>query len=322
MRRRDLLVGAAATVLSGRAFAKEAWPNQNIRLVVPFPPGAANDTLGRAVGDQLGQRLDETIIVDNRSGAGGSLGSTYVARSKPDGYTLLLGHIGTLAVNRAIYPNLPYDPVKDFDPIAMIATVTNVMVVHPKQPFHDLPSLVAYARANPNKLRYCSAGIGSAGHIVMLAFLQATGVQMQHVPYRGLSQGLTDLIAGVVELTIGGAPTVMPFVKEGMLRALGVSSPKRVATLPDLPTIAETVAPGFDVRPWYGIAAPAGTPAPIVTRLNNEINAIIGTPALRARLDQEGAEATPMTPAVFGAFIRSEVERWDKVIKAAGVTAQ
>lgn len=325
MKRRELLIGAAAAsaaAMTGRAFAQEAYPSQTVRLVVPFPPGAANDTLGRAVADQLGPRLGKPMVVDNRSGAGGSIGSTVVARANPDGHTLLLGHIGTLAVNPAIYPKLSYDPVKDFEPIAMIASVTNVMVVHPSQPFHDLKSLVAFARENPNKLRYCSAGRGSAGHIVMLAFLHATGVQMEHVPYRGLAQGLNDLIAGVIEVTIGGAPTVMQLVQAGQLRALGVSSPARMATLPDLPTIAETVAPGFDVRPWYGIAAPAGTPEPIITRLNREINDIVGTPAMRERLAQEGAEATPMTPAAFGAFIKTEVQRWGDLIRAAGVTAQ
>lgn len=326
MRRRDLLAGAAAMLAAGPvapAWAQgEPWPSQNLKLIVPFPPGAANDTLGRAVADQLGPRLGKTVVVDNRSGAGGSLGSTTVARATPDGYTLLLGHIGTLAVNPAIYPKLGYDPVKDFSPVAMIAAVTNVMVVHPSQPFRDLPSLVEFARKNPNKLRYCSAGNGSAGHIVMLAFLQATGVQMEHVPYRGLAQGLTDLVAGVVEVTIGGAPTVMPLVQQGLLRAIGVSSPKRMPSLPELATVAETVAPGFDVRPWYGIAAPAGTPPAIVTRLNTEINAILDSPAVKQRLDQEGAEAMPMTPDAFGKLIQSEVVRWGDLIRAAGITVQ
>ncbi|NVO16163.1 MAG: tripartite tricarboxylate transporter substrate binding protein [Rhodoplanes sp.] len=323
MRRREFLAAAAAALASGPAAAQsDPWPSQTIRLIVPFPPGAANDTLGRAIADQLGPRLGRPMVVDNRSGAGGSIGSASVARAAPDGYTLLLGHIGTLAVNPAIYPKLPYDPVKDFEPVAMIASVTNVMVVHPSQPFRDLGSLVDFARKNPNRLRYCSAGNGSAGHIVMLAFLQATGVQMEHVPYRGLAQGLTDLVAGVVELTIGGAPTVMPLVQQGLLRAIGVSSPTRMPSLPDLPTVAETVAPGFDVRPWYGIAAPAGTPAEIVRRLNTEINAIVETPAVKARLEQEGAEANPMTPAAFGSLIKAEVQRWGELIRAAGVTAQ
>lgn len=323
MRRREFLAAAAAVLASGPAAAQsDPWPSQPIRLIVPFPPGAANDTLGRAIADQLGPRLGRPMVVDNRSGAGGSIGSASVARAAPDGYTLLLGHIGTLAVNPAIYPKLPYDPVKDFEPVAMIASVTNVMVVHPAQPFRDLQSLVDFARKNPNKLRYCSAGNGSAGHIVMLAFLQATGVQMEHVPYRGLAQGLTDLVAGVVELTIGGAPTVMPLVQQGLLRAIGVSSPARMPSLPDLPTVAETVAPGFDVRPWYGIAAPAGTPAAIVQKLNTEINAIVETPAVKARLEQEGAEANPMTPVAFGSLIKSEVQRWGDLIRAAGVTAQ
>ncbi|MFC0406858.1 Bug family tripartite tricarboxylate transporter substrate binding protein [Roseomonas elaeocarpi] len=328
MRRRALLLGglvlgAGAGLLRAPALAQPGgdWPNQPIRLVVPFPPGAANDNLGRAIADQLSPRLKQPVVVENRAGAGGSVGSELVAHATPDGYTLLLGHIGTLAVNPAIYPRLPYDPVRDFAPVAMIASLPNVVVVNPKQPFGDVQALVAYARANPGKLRYCSAGNGSAGHIAMLAFLQATDTKMEHVPYRGLAQGMNDLVAGYVDLTLGGAPTVMPLVRDGLLRALAVTSANRVASLPELPTVAETVAPGFDVQPWYGIAAPRNTPAPIVERLNREINEVLRSPAVINRLEQEGAHPDPMTPDAFGSFIRTEVPRWGKLIRDAGVTA-
>lgn len=327
MNRRELIAGGAALLGSSAlspALAQGTgdWPAQPIKLVVPFPPGAANDTLGRAIADQLSPRLGKPMVVENRGGAGGSIGTGQVARAPNDGHTLLLGHIGTLAVNAAIYPNLPYDPVKDFQAVSAIAAVTNVMVVNPKLRHQTLKELVDDARANPNKLKYCTAGNGSAGHIVMLAFLQATGVEMQHVPYRGLAQGLTDLVAGFVDVTIGGAPTVMQFVNQGQLRALGQSSPHRMKSLPNLPTIAETVAPGFDVRPWYGIAAPAGTPMPIVNRLNKEINDILDTPAVSSRLEQEGAEPMKMSPDEFGKFVAAEVARWGKLIRDAGVTAQ
>ena len=311
-----------ATAGSGPVHAQtEPWPTQALHLIVPFPPGAANDSLGRAVADQLPARLGQAVIVENRAGAGGSIGSAAIARAAPDGYTLLLGHIGTLAVNPAIYPKLAYDPVKDFAAVAAIASVTNVIVVHPGQPFADVAALVARARANPGSLNYCSAGNGSAGHIVMLAFLHATSVQMTHVPYRGLAQCLTDLVGGFANLSTGGAPTVMQLVQQGMLRALAVTGPRRDPSMPELPTIAETVAPGFEVEPWYGIVAPAGTPPRIVGRLNAEINAILQTPAMKKRLETEGARPTPMTPEAFAAFIGAEVPRWGKLIADAGVTA-
>jgi tripartite-type tricarboxylate transporter receptor subunit TctC len=271
--------------------------------------------------DQLTPRLGQPVVVENRGGAGGTIGSEAVARSAPDGYTLLLGHIGTLAVNVAMYPNLTYSPVRDFAPVAMIATTPNVLVVNPRQPFRDMKSFFDDAKANPGKLRYGTAGNGSAGHTVMLAFLHATGLNLEHVPYRGLGPALNDLVAGHVDVTWGGAPTVMPLARQGLLRALGVSSLQRAPSLPDLPTAAETVAPGFDAVPWYGIAAPAGTPAAIIMRLNAEINASLNMPAVADRLRQEGAEPSPKTPEEFGAFIRAEVARWGALIRAAGVTA-
>ena len=196
-----------------------------------------------------------------------------------------------------------------------------MLVVNPRRPYQDMPSLVAAARANPGQIRYCTAGNGSAGHTVMLAFLHATGLSMEHVPYRGLGPALNDLVAGHVDVTWGGAPTVMPLARQGLLRAIGVSSPQRVPSLPDLPTAAETVAPGFDAVPWYGIAAPTGTPPAIIRRLNAEINASLTTPAVSERLQQEGAEPVPTTPEAFGQLIRAEVARWGELIRAAGVTA-
>lgn len=322
MRRRDVLAGAL-TLAASRAFAQgDAFPGQSMRMIIPFPPGAANDTLGRLVAEQLGPRLGRTIIVENRGGAGGSIGSSAAARATPDGNTLLLGHIGTLAVNPAIYPKLPYDPVKDFAAVSMIAAATSVVVVNPQRPYKTIKEMVEFARANPNQMRYCTAGNGSAGHLVMLAFLEATGLKMEHVPYKGLGPGLTDLVGGVVDVTIGSASAVMQLALNGQLRALAVTSPTRMAAYPDLPTIAETAAPGFDVRPWYGIAVPAATPPAVVARLNKEINAIITSDAMRTKLDQQGVEPMPMTPQEFGAFIKSEVALWGKLIKAAGVTAE
>lgn len=322
MNRRSLLAAASASLASPVAQAQASWPTRPIRLVVPFPPGAANDTLGRAIADQLSPRLGQPIIVENRAGAGGTLGSEQVARAAPDGYTLLLGHIGTLAVNVAMYPRLTYNPAQDFAPVAMIATTPNVLVVNPRQPYQDMRGFVDYAKANPSKLRYCTAGNGSAGHTVMLAFLHAVQIELEHVPYRGLGPALNDLVAGHVDVTWGGAPTVMPLARQNLLRPLGVSSLQRVPSLPDLPTAAEAVSPGFDAVPWYGIAAPAGTPAAIVSRLNHEINASLNMPAVAERLRQDGAEPAPGTPETFGQLIRSEIARWGVLIRAAGVTAE
>jgi tripartite-type tricarboxylate transporter receptor subunit TctC len=320
MKRRSLLAAAAAT-LAAPALAQAPWPSRPIRLIVPFPPGAANDTLGRAMAEQLAPRLGQPVVVENRAGAGGTIGSEAVARSAPDGYTLLLGHVGTMAVNVAMYPRLTYNPVSDFAPVAMIATTPNVLVVNPRQPYQDINGFFAFAKANPGRLRYGTAGNGSAGHTVMLAFLHATKLELEHVPYRGLGPALNDLVAGHVDVTWGGAPTVMPLVRQNLLRALAVSSPRRVASLPDLPTAAETVAPGFDAVPWYGIAAPAGTPSAIIARLNGEINASLATPAVSDRLRQDGAEPAPTTPEAFGQLVRAEVARWSELIRAAGVTA-
>jgi tripartite-type tricarboxylate transporter receptor subunit TctC len=321
MRRRGLLAAAAAA-LAAPALAQGTWPSRPIRLIVPFPPGAANDTLGRAMADQLAPRLGQPVVVENRAGAGGTIGSEAVARAAPDGYTLLLGHVGTLAVNVAMYPRMGYHPVRDFAPVAMIATTPNVLVVNPRQPYRDIQGFAAHARANPGRLRYGTAGNGSAGHTVMLAFLHATKLELEHVPYRGLGPALNDLVAGHVDVTWGGAPTVMPLVRQGLLRALALSSAQRVPSLGDLPTAAETVAPGFEAVPWYGIAAPAGTPAPIVARLNAEINASLATAAVADRLRQDGAEPSPTTPEAFGRLIIAEVARWSALIRAAGVTAE
>jgi len=320
MNRRTLLAATAAA-FAAPALAQAPWPSRPIRLIVPFPPGAANDTLGRAMADQLAPRLGQPVVVENRAGAGGTIGSEAVTRSAPDGHTLLLGHIGTMAVNVAMYPRLTYNPVTDFAPVAMIATTPNVLVVNPRQPYQDISGFFEFAKANPGRLRYGTAGNGSAGHTVMLAFLHATKLELEHVPYRGLGPALNDLVAGHVDVTWGGAPTVMPLARQGLLRALAVSSPRRVPSLPDLPTASETVAPGFDAVPWYGIAAPAGTPSAIIARLNAEINASLATPAVADRLRQDGAEPSPTTPEAFGQLVRAEVARWSELIRAAGVTA-
>jgi tripartite-type tricarboxylate transporter receptor subunit TctC len=255
-------------------------------------------------------------------GAGGSIGSDRVAKAAPDGYTLLMGHIGTLAVTPSMYPHLPYDPVKSFAPVAWVARVPNVLAVHPSLPVHDVAELVAYARANPGRINYASGGNGSAAHLAMEYLKLRTHTFMVHVPYRGTSPAVTDLIAGQVQAIFTGAPAVLPFVKSGRIRALAVSSPHRLASLPQLPTVAESglkELAGFEADQWYGIVAPAGTPAAIIAKLNAQINASLEAPLLKGRLQAEGAEATPTTPRAFGELIARELERWRPVVKAGDI---
>jgi tripartite-type tricarboxylate transporter receptor subunit TctC len=322
MQRRDLLAGAGALALAGRAAAQAAFPAKPIRLVVPFTPGGTSDILARSIGQELTRAWGQPVVIENVPGAGGSIGSDRVAKAQPDGYTLLMGHIGTLAVTPSIYPNLPYDPVKSFAPVAWVARVPNVLAVHPSLPVKNVAELVAYARANPGRVNYASGGNGSAAHLAMEYLKLRTHTFMVHVPYRGTSPAVTDLIAGQVQAIFTGAPAVMPFVKSGRMRALAVSSPRRMPSLPELPTVAESglkELAGFEADQWYGIVAPAGTPAAIVGKLNAQINASLDAPGLRSRLQAEGAEAMPATPRAFGELIARELERWRPVVKAANV---
>ena len=302
--------------------AAQSYPSKSIKLIVPFPPGGSTDIFARTIGSKLSESLKQQVIIDNRGGAGGSIGADAAAKSPPDGYTLLMGHIGTLAVNPAIYPRLPYDPQRDFAPVTLVATVANVLVVNPSLPFKGVADLVTYAKANPGKLSYGSGGNGSAAHIAFELFKQQTGTDIVHIPYKGTAPSVTDVIGGQIGMTMTGAPPLMQFVTSGRLRALGVSSSTRVDALPNVPTIAESGVPGFEATQWYGIVAPAGTPREIVMLLNREIHAILKTPEMRERIQSEGAVAAPTTPEEFSQLIKSEGARWGAVVKAAGIKAQ
>ena len=287
-------------------------------MIVPFTPGGSTDILGRAIAARLSEGLGQPVVVENRPGAGGSIGATEAARAAGDGYTLLMGHIGTLAVNPSLYANLPYDPRKSFVPVALVARVPNVLVVNPQVPAKDVAELIALARARPGQLRYASGGNGSAAHLAMEYFKLRAGVDILHIPYKGTAPAVTDVLGGQVEITMTGVPAVASQVKSGKLRALGVSGAATVLALPGVPVIAATI-PGFDAIQWYGVVAPAGTPAPVVERLNAEINRALATPELRTRLEAEGADAAPGTPASFGALIDSEIARWKPVVERANM---
>jgi tripartite-type tricarboxylate transporter receptor subunit TctC len=322
MDRRSFLTGSGAAVaMLPCAAGAQAWPSRNITLVVPFPPGGTNDIFARAIADRLAVALGVPLVVDNRGGAGGTIGSTAVARAAPDGYTLMTGHIGTLAVNPSLYPNPGYDPLTSFDYVAALGLVPNLLVVHPSLPFRTVQDLIDYARAHPDELNYATAGTGSAADIAMAAFNVAAKTRMVPVPYRGTAPAVTDLLAGQLQLTITGATAVLQHVQAGSLRALGVTTLKRIRVAPEIPAIAETL-PGFEASQWYGIVAPAHTPQPILSRLEQEIRKIMHAPDVLARLEAEGVELWEITPDEFRTFVEKEIPRWKAVVAAAKINAQ
>ncbi len=305
-------------LLATPALAQPRWPDRPVRVVVPFTPGGTTDILARAMAAELAEALGQPFVVENRGGAGGTLGSEAVARAAPDGHTIMMGHIGTLAVNPWLYRNLSFDTVTSFTPIVLVAVVPNILGVNPRNiAARSVPELLALARARPGRLTYGSGGNGSAAHIAAAAFSLATGITMEHVPYRGTGPMMTDLIAGTIDLTMTGGPPILPAVRAGQVRALGVSALTRLSAEPDIPTIAEQGVPGFDATQWYGFVGPAGMPAPVVERLNAECRRILGGERLRARLSGEGADAAPGTAAEFGAMIAAERERWGDVVRRA-----
>ncbi|MGA8785693.1 MAG: tripartite tricarboxylate transporter substrate binding protein [Polaromonas sp.] len=297
------------------------YPSKPIHIVVPFTPGGSTDILARAIGQQLTKAWGQGVIVDNIPGAGGAIGADKVAKAPADGYTLLMGHIGTLAVNPSLYPKLPYNPVKDFAPVAWVARVPNVLVVNAAVPAKNVKELVALAKAKPGQLNYGSGGNGSAANLATEYFKLETGASMLHIPYRGTAPAVTDLMGGQIQLLFTGAPAVIGQIKNGQLRALAVSSPQRLDALPDVPTVAESGYKGFEADQWYGVVAPAGTPREIVSKLNAQINQSLGSAELKTRLTNEGAIAAPTTPEAFGEHISREIARWKPVISSGRVKA-
>ena len=321
MNRRTLLKGLAA-IAGLRAIAAGAqttYPNKPIRIIVPFTPGGSSDILGRAIGKALGEAWQQPVIVETKPGAGGAIGADAGAKAAPDGYTLLMGHIGTLAVNPTLYPKLPYDPVRDFAPVALVAMVPNVLVVNPNVPARTVAELIALAKARPGTLTSSSGGTGSAAHLAIEYFKLATGTDITHVPYKGTAPAVTDLLGGQVTMTMTGLPPLIEHIRAGKLRALGVASNARRPQIPDVPTIAEAGVPGFEATQWYGVVTPARTPGAIVDRLAAEIRRSLAQPELKARLEAEGAQPANMGPAEFQGLIRAEIERWAKVIRAAHI---
>jgi tripartite-type tricarboxylate transporter receptor subunit TctC len=322
-RRRVLLAAAlAAGALSALpAAAAEPFPAKPVRLIVPFTPGGSTDILARALGQKLAERWHQSVVIENRPGAGGAIGMELAARSPADGYTMVMGHIGTLAANPALYPRLPYDPVRDFAPVTLVAMVPNVLVVGPAVQSASVAEFIALAKSKPGKLDYGSGGNGSAAHLAMEYFKLKAGIDLQHVPYKGTAPALADLLGGQIAVILTGLPPVLQQVKAGKLRMLGVASKTRLKNFPDLPTLAESGVPGFEATQWYGLLVPAGTPKDIVAKLHRDTVAALADPVVNERLASEGAEPVGNTPEQFAAFIQSEIDLWGKVIRTTGMKA-
>jgi tripartite-type tricarboxylate transporter receptor subunit TctC len=313
----------AAGMLAVCSFAVQAqgYPAKPIRLVVPFAPGGSSSIVARSIAAEMEKGLGQPIIVDNKPGGGGNVAMLEVARADPDGYTLIIGHVGSLAMNPFMYSKLPYDVDRDFAPVSLLAIVPAIFVVHESVPAKNLREFVALAKKEPGKLYYGSAGNGSAGHLAMEYLKQVTGMDIQHVPYKGTGPNIIDLVAGRTQAASAGTPPLMPHVKSGKLRVIAVGTAKRLHTLPDVGTVAEQGYPGFETSQWYGLNAPAKTPEAIIHRLSAEAAKAAKSPKVLERFAADDAEAVGSTPAEYGAFIRKEQERWGKVVRAAGVKA-
>ena len=312
-----------AALLSGMATfaAAQPYPAKSVRIIVPFPAGGIADLYARLIGTRVGESWGQPVVVENRTGAGGNIGADAVAKSPPDGYTLAMGSFGTHAVNVSLFAKMPYDPVRDFAPIAHVLEAEGLLVVHPSVAAQSVVELIGLLRAKPGSMTYASAGMGTASHLAGELFKVLAKVDMVHVPYKGNVPAITDLLAGQTSLLFATMPTVLPHAKAGKLRALATIGAARSAAAPELPTIAETL-PGFEVNNWIGLFAPAGTPADIVQRWNAEVLRTMQSPQIQARLPAEGARFIPTTPEQFGAFVKAEIAKWAPIVKASGARVE
>ncbi|MBY4898224.1 tripartite tricarboxylate transporter substrate binding protein [Cupriavidus sp. AU9028] len=319
----------AAALAAGPAAAAEthgSWPQKPVRFVVPYPAGGPLDTVARAIGDKLKDSLGQPVIVENRPGAGGNLGADYVARQPADGYTIVMGAVATHAINPTLFARMPYDPIRDFAPITLVADVPNVLVMHPGKAaelnIHNLRDLVEYARKNPGRLDYASGGNGSAGHLSGELFKSLAKVSMVHIPYNGAAPAQLSVLSGQTDLIFDNLASASPNIKAGKLKAFAVTTPARAAALPELPTIAEAGKglglESFDISTWFGVFAPANTPREIVERLNREIVAVLKTEDMKARMARIGAQPAPTTPEQFGALVQRELKKYAQIVKASG----
>jgi tripartite-type tricarboxylate transporter receptor subunit TctC len=311
-----LLAGLSQVALA----QAEAWPTKPLRLIVPFAPGGTSDILARNLGERLQAALKQTVVVENKAGAGGVIGADFVAKSPGDGYTLLLGTIATHAINPALQPKMPYDAVKDFAPVFLVGNISNVLLVGAAQPYKSARDVIAAAKAKPGDLVFGSPGQGTSQHLSGETLKLMAGIDITHVPYKGSGPAVQDLIAGQIPMTVDTALVALPHIQSGKIRALAVTSGKRTAVLPDVPTLAESGVPGFDVSSWQAVFAPAGTPPAIVARLNSELATIVAQPEMKAKLAALGVDYQAMSPAQFGDFQKAELAKWQKIVKDGKLT--
>src|SRR5437899_6086691 len=297
----------------------QSYPARPIRMIVAYPPGGGTDIVGRVVAHKLAEVLGQAVVVENRGGASGNIGTEIVARATPDGYTILMGNVAPNAINVSLFRNLPFDPVADFAPVTLVASTPNILVVHPSTPARTVKEVVALAKAKPGTLNFASAGVGSSSHLAGELFRILAGADIVHVPYKGAGPAMVDVLSGQVQLYFATMPAAMPHVKSGKLAPVAVTSSRRSQALPDLPTTAEAGVPGYEASTWYGVLAPAHTPAAVIARLHENIVKILAVPETRARLADQGFEPVGNSPEEFGAYIKSEIAKWGKVIGDAGI---
>jgi tripartite-type tricarboxylate transporter receptor subunit TctC len=317
-----LIVALLALGLWPAAAAGQAYPVKPIRFIVPFPPGGGNDTIARLIGQRLTASTGQQVIVDNRPGAGGAIGADAAAKSAADGYTMFLAGVATHGINPNLRRKLPYDPLRDFDAVSLIASAPLLVVIHPSLPVKSVKELAALARARPGQINYASNGAGGSSHLAVEMFKMMTGTKMTHIPYKGLSPALTELLAGEVQVMFSSAVAMLPQVKAGKLRAIAMTGSKRSPAIPEIPTVAEAGVPGYETGSWYGIVVPAGSPRAAIDRLSKEIVAIVHSPEITKRLNDEAVIPVGGTPEQFTAHIKAELARWEKVIKQSGMVIE
>jgi tripartite-type tricarboxylate transporter receptor subunit TctC len=299
----------------------QTYPTKTIRMIVAYPPGGGTDIVGRLIGQKLAESLGQNVVVDNRGGTTGNIGTELAARATPDGHTLLMGNVAPNAINVSLFKKLPFDPVKDFAPVSLVAITPNILVVHPGLPVHTVKDLLELAKAKPGTLNYPSAGVGSSSHLAGELLRALAHADIVHVPYKGGGPALIALLSGQMQIMFATMPAAMPHVKAGKLRPVAVTTSKRSQTLPELPTIAESGVKGYEAATWYGVLAPAGTPGPVITRLHAEVVRAVESPDMRERFASQGFEPAGTTPAEFAAYIKAEIAKWGKVIRQAGIKA-
>lgn len=322
MKRIALALAAGLALCTGPALAQSPWPSQPIKWIVPYPPGGSTDMLARLVSHKLGERLGQPVIVENKAGAGGNVGTDFAVKQPPDGYTIVMGNIGPIAINPALYPDLPYKPQRDLAPVTMLMSVPNLLVVNPSLPVRSVKELVAYSKKAPEPMGYATPGAGTSLHLAGELFASTAGLRLTHVPYRGSAPGLNDTVAGHVPMMFDNMPSALQLVKAGKLRALAITSAARSPQLPDVPTMAEAGLPGYEIAGWFGVLAPAATPKPVVERLNKELLAVLAMPDVREQIGAMGGIIAAEGPADFGRYIAAETDKWGSLVRSAQIKIQ